>query len=154
TLVDIDDSFVPYPCNAYLIGNNIEDYFIHKRNNKSIRFLCDFISGDHLESKFLVDKYQLILSEQDQGFPLTIDDHQSWSISFDFSVLKTTNDYLDIPLLTFDTYSVRIPINKITTNTQIAIVRQTNERKIKVYVNNECRISECPIMTQFYLHVL
>ncbi|CAF5201988.1 unnamed protein product, partial [Rotaria magnacalcarata] len=39
TLVDIDDSFVPYPCNAYLIGNNIEDYFIHKRNNKSIRFL-------------------------------------------------------------------------------------------------------------------
>ncbi|CAM4974073.1 unnamed protein product [Rotaria socialis] len=154
TLVDIDDSFVPYPCNAYLIGNNIEDYFIHKRNNKSTRFLCDFINGDHLESKFLVDKHQLILSEQDQGFPLTIDDHHSWSISFDFSVLKTTNDYLDIPLLTFDTYSIRIPVNKVTTNTQIAIVRQTNERKIKVYVNNECRISECPIMTQFYLHVL
>ncbi|CAF1287352.1 unnamed protein product [Rotaria sordida] len=157
TLLDINDLFVPYPFSAYLIGNNIEDYIIHKRNNRSIKFLRDFINNYHLENIFILDNHQLILTEQSEGFPLTIDYEESLTISFNFSILKISNDYLDIILLTFDTqdkYSIRIPINKITNNTQIAIIFQINERKIKVYINNECRIFECPIITKFNIYIL
>ncbi|CAF3638526.1 unnamed protein product, partial [Rotaria sp. Silwood2] len=84
--------------NAYLIGTKIEDYIIHKRNNKSIQFLRDFINNHHLECKFILDNHQLILTEQSQGFPLTIDYNESLTISFNFSILKIPNYYLDITL--------------------------------------------------------
>ncbi|CAF4787472.1 unnamed protein product, partial [Rotaria sp. Silwood1] len=157
TMIDIDDSLVAYPFSAYLVGENVQDYFIPTRNNKSIRFLRDFINNYHLESVFIVENYQLILPEHNEGFPLTIDDQQSLTISFDFSVLKMSHDYLDIPLLTFDppdVFSIQIPINKITNKTQIAIIFQLNERKIKIYINNECRILESPIITKFHIHIL
>ncbi|CAF3009938.1 unnamed protein product [Rotaria sp. Silwood2] len=157
TMIDIDDSLVAYPFSAYLVSENVQDYFIHTRNNKSIRFLRDFINNYHIESTFIVENYQLILPEHNEGFPLTIDYQQSLTISFDFSVLKMSHDYLDIPLLTFDppdVFSIQIPINKITNKTQIAIIFQLNERKIKIYINNECRTLESPIIRKFHIHIL
>ncbi|CAF5014485.1 unnamed protein product, partial [Rotaria sp. Silwood1] len=156
-LLDIDDLFVPYPFSAYLIGNKIEDYLIHKENNKSIKFLRDFINNYHIESTFILDNHQLILNEQSQGFPLIIDYNESLTISFNVSILKISNNSFNISLLTFDiqdTYSIQIPINKITNNTQIAIIFQLNEQNIKVYINNECRIYECPIIKKFNIHIL
>lgn len=146
TLLDIDDLFVPYPYSAYLIGNKIEDNLIRKRDNISGQFLRDFIHYDHLETKFKLDNQQLILTEQSNGFPLVVNNAESWTISFDFSLLKIPTNTLEIPLLVFDSNSIRIPIKKFTNNNNhIAIIYQSNESKLEIFINNECKIVECSI---------
>ncbi|CAF2960714.1 unnamed protein product, partial [Rotaria sp. Silwood2] len=152
-LVDFDDLLVPYPFNAYLISHSSEDNFENK--NSTTKFLRDFINNNHLENKFEFDNdYYLFLPEQSQGFSLIINNNESTTISFDFSLPKMPNNCHDILLLTFNTDSIRIPINKIVNPTQIAIIFEINQQKLKVYINNELRMVKCSIVEKFTVYIL
>ncbi|CAF4860740.1 unnamed protein product [Rotaria sp. Silwood1] len=152
-LVDFDDLLVPYPFNSYLISHSSEDNFENK--NSTTKFLRDFINNNHLENKFEFDNdYYLFLPEQSQGFSLTVNNKESTTISFDFSLPKMPNNCHDILLLTFNTNSIRIPINKIVNPTQIVIIFEINQQKLKVYIKNELRMVKCSIVEKFTIYIL
>jgi hypothetical protein len=152
SLINIDQTFVPYPYSAYLIGDNIQDYIQTKRNVKTNAFLRDFVNDDHLENVFQFDNHQLILGKESNGFPLMIDHHGSLTISFDFEIL-TNSENSDIQLLTSDAFSIRIPSNKITQPTRIAIIFDSNTRQTTIYLNNDYQIIENSL-TKYNLHIL
>ncbi|CAF0744045.1 unnamed protein product [Didymodactylos carnosus] len=148
---------VAYPYSAYLVGDNVQDYIHRTRSANSSAFLRDFVNGHHLEkATFTFDHHQLILPEESGGFPLTIDYHESLTISFDFRIL-TKFENVDIVLLTFttpDIFSIQIPLSKINDETRTAVVFHSNDRQMKIYINNECRTFEIPIMTKFIVQLL
>ncbi|CAF4467080.1 unnamed protein product [Rotaria socialis] len=134
-----ENSIVEYPFSAYLIGENPEDFVYSTRANSSVVLLRDFMYQHHLENKFSFDNHHLILSEQSTGFPLSIDndDMTSLTISFDFQIL-TSNEKSDI--LLFKIESTEIIVNITNETIRCTIVFLAKKRRIKVYINNKCRL--------------
>ncbi|CAF1253694.1 unnamed protein product [Rotaria sordida] len=166
-LINIENSIVPYPYSAYLVNcDDIQNYVYKRQSPNSTNVLCDLINDYHLDTSYTLDYYQLILSKDSSGFPLSIVNHQSsLTISFDFEVLNRipnhTNEQFDIELFTLETteiFSVRIPLNKIDNLIRTAIVICSKEQKIKIYLNNLCQIIDTNIeiqtMTNFNFHIL
>ncbi|CAF1293234.1 unnamed protein product [Rotaria sordida] len=165
-LIDIENSIVPYPYRAYLVSYDMQNYVHRRRSTTSTTVLCDLINDYHLDTSYTLDNNQLLLPKDSSGFPLSIVDHQSsLTISFDFEILNTTSDHtneqFDIELFTLETtesFSVRIPLNKIDNPTRIAIVICSPEQKIKIYFNNLCQTIhssyEIQTMTNFNFHIL
>ncbi|CAF3962695.1 unnamed protein product [Rotaria sp. Silwood2] len=148
-LVNTENSIVAYPFSAYLIGDDIQNYFHTSRLSNSRTRLRDFVNEHHLETAFSLDDHHLILSETSNGFPFPIDNlASSLTISFDFKLITSTdnssNNNTNIQLFTLTTmeiFSVEIPkLSEMNEETQIAIVFQPNEQQIKLYMNNRCRI--------------
>ncbi|CAF4803881.1 unnamed protein product [Rotaria sp. Silwood1] len=164
-LINIKNVLVAYPYSAYLVGNNIQDYFhtircsqpnaISKRGS----FLRDFANDHHLEVPFTIDQitedhHLLKLSADSNGLPLSIDNHESLTISFDFEILtanlvENSQDELDITLFALgdDTFPIRITLYKLNDDftdetiphrKRIAILFQAQEQT-KIYINNEYR---------------
>ncbi|CAF3346877.1 unnamed protein product [Rotaria socialis] len=133
---------VSCPYSAYLVGNGAQDSIYTSRNRPSTRFLRDFINENHIETVFIVDNQQLILTEDSNGFPFLMSNQAlPFTISFDFQILtKTKHDAIDksdILLFTLETneiISVRIPFNEAT---RTIILINPNERHIHIYINNE-----------------
>ncbi|CAF3947497.1 unnamed protein product, partial [Rotaria sordida] len=160
-LINIENSIVPYPNNAYLVGFNTENFFLRKRSITPKIVLCDFVNEYHLDTSYTLDDYQLLLPEDSNGFPLSIDSHQSaLTISFDFEILNKISNQLFVlfTLETTENFSVQIPLNKIDHRTRTAIVICLKEQKIKIYLNNLYQIIdsnfEIQTMIKFNFHIL
>ncbi|CAF2919893.1 unnamed protein product [Rotaria sp. Silwood2] len=165
-LINLENSLVAYPYSAYLIDDQIQNNFHTLRSATSTTFLRDFVSEHHLETTFTMDDYQLVLPENSNGLPLSIDNHaSSLTISFDFKILrKVENDadkILDILLITLETteiFSVQISISKLENEIRTAIVFDTNERQLIIYFGNECRkfhvTCEISNMAKLNFHIL
>ncbi|CAF3581442.1 unnamed protein product [Rotaria sp. Silwood1] len=167
-LINIENSIVPYPYRAYLINYDDIQNYVHKRQNiNSTNVLCDLINEYHLYTSYTLDDYQLLLPENNSGFPLSIvNDRSSLTISFDFEILNRTSNHtdeqFDIQLFTLETteiFSVQIPLNMIEKSIRTAIVICLEEQKIKIYLNNLCQIInttnvEIQTMTNFNFHIL
>ncbi|CAF0793768.1 unnamed protein product [Rotaria sordida] len=164
TLMTMENVLVAYPYSAYLIGNEIEHYFYTSRylknddfTDKKISLIRDFVNDHHCEVPFNIDMithdhHLLKLSEDSDGFPLSIDNSQSLTISFDFEIITTEemenrSDELDIILFALENemISIRICMNDINDDfidetmkyrQRVAILFQTNEQT-KVYINNK-----------------
>ncbi|CAF2152452.1 unnamed protein product, partial [Rotaria magnacalcarata] len=130
------------PYSAYLVGSDAQDSIYTSRNRPSTRFLRDFINENHIETVFIADNQQLILTEDSNDFPFLMSNQTlSFTTSFDFQILtKTKHDAIDksdILLFTLKTNkikSVRIPFNEAT---RTIIIINPNERHINIYINNE-----------------
>ncbi|UJR34786.1 hypothetical protein I4U23_027567 [Adineta vaga] len=146
---------VRYPFNAYILSTDDGHNLYRSRSASTKIFLRDFVHQHHLETEFLVNDNRLILTEESNGFPFPIIDHSdSWTISFDFEFIGNDSKE-DICLLTFgNTLTVRIPFEKVTKNTHIAIVFFANNEHIKTYINQEYKISKVFITSPFKLHLL
>ncbi|CAM4807592.1 unnamed protein product, partial [Rotaria magnacalcarata] len=150
------DNIVFYPYSAYLIADHARDNIYTTRRDRTTTFLRDFINGHHLETTFTVDDRQLILPKYSSGFPLIVDRHESWTLSFDFRIL-TQHKIPDLILAAFDVlaiFSIRMPTSKVNDQTRVAIVFDSNASQIKLYINNECRSIECPALSNFNIHIL
>ncbi|CAF4092810.1 unnamed protein product, partial [Rotaria sordida] len=112
-LLTMENVLVAYPYSAYLIGNDIQQYFYTSRcskndsNDKKTSLLRDFVNDQHFEVPFNVDMVTtddnlLKLSKENDGFLLSLDNHQELTISFDFEINATENhpDELDVVLFT------------------------------------------------------
>ncbi|CAF4891601.1 unnamed protein product [Rotaria sp. Silwood1] len=179
-LLTMENVLVAYPYSAYLIGNDIQEYFYTNRCSKNdstdekIHLLRDFVNNQHLEVSFDVkmittDNHLLKLSEENHGFPLSLDNHQSLTISFDFELSKTENcpDELNVVLFTLDdaTFSMCICMNDDFTDEtmvkrqRVAILFEINEQT-KVYINNKfqtlnyCHNYDSQINTKLNLQLL
>lgn len=139
--VPIENLIVDYPFNAYLIGENSEDYLHSTRTNPSNICLRDFINEHHIEMKYSIDDndHCLNLPDQSSGFPLLIDntDMKSLTISFDFQILSS-NDKSDVLLFEIDSNEVTMKCND--QKVQCVIIFLAKKRQIKLYINNKCRI--------------
>ncbi|CAF0737820.1 unnamed protein product [Rotaria sordida] len=138
--IHTENSLVDYPFNAYLIGENSEDYLYTTRINSSNIFLRDFINEQHIETTFTFDdNHYLILSEQSIGFPMIInnDNITSLTISFDFQILSS-NENSDILLFKFN--STEITWKKTDEKLRCVIIFLAKKGHIKVYINNKYRI--------------
>ncbi|CAF5062868.1 unnamed protein product, partial [Rotaria sp. Silwood1] len=114
---------VPYPYSTYLISEHVQDNIYRKRNDSSKNFLKDFVNDDHLETIFTVYKDQLILPKDSQGFPITIDHNDSWTITFDFNLYELQlHDLVLIAFNATEAFQIQIPLNKITDDTRTAII--------------------------------
>ncbi|CAF3929850.1 unnamed protein product, partial [Rotaria sordida] len=112
-LINIENSIVAYPYSAYLVGNNVQDYFTTvRRTTASTSVLRDFVNEQHLQATFTVEDHQLRLPENSDGFPFSLDNYStSLTISFDFEIqTETENDILLCTLGTPEMFSVRIPL--------------------------------------------
>ncbi|CAF3929639.1 unnamed protein product [Rotaria sp. Silwood2] len=186
-LVTMENVLVAYPYSAYLIGNDIHQYFYTNRclkndNSTDMKtsLVRDFVNDHHLEVPFNIDlittdHHLLKLSEDSDGFPLPIDNHQSLTISFDFEIIPTDEmenrpDELDIILFTLENeiFSIRINMNDMNDDfidetikyrQRVAILFQTNEQT-KVYINNKlqtlnyCHSFEPTIKSKLILQLL
>lgn len=120
-IINILNSIVPYPYNAYLIQGYSEDYFYINRQIPSKRFRRDFIDNYHLQTEFYLDEDQLILTENTFGFPLSINNNlSSFTITFHCQIPRHQQN--NIQLLTLETLSISIPFDQIEGKTQIVIV--------------------------------
>ncbi|CAF1258882.1 unnamed protein product [Rotaria sordida] len=162
-LLTIENVLVAYPYSAYLIGNDIHQYFYTSRclKNESIDkktcLLRDFVNDHHFEVPFdinmiTIDHHLLRLSKDSNGFPLSVDNYQSLTISFDFDIIPIDDienrpDELDIVLFAIENemFSIRIYLNDMNDDfidetikyrQRVAILFQTNEQT-KVYINNK-----------------
>ncbi|CAF3325918.1 unnamed protein product [Rotaria socialis] len=186
TLATIDNVLVAYPYSAYLVGNNKNEYFYTNRCSKKdltdekTSMLRDFVNDHHFEVPFnsaaiTVDHHQLKLTEDSDGFPLSIDTCQSLTISFDFEIFPTDSsenhaDGLDIVLFSLENeiFSSRISINNMNDDfidetmanrQRVAIVFQNNEQT-KVYINNKyqtlnyCHTFDLRTKPKLNLHLL
>ncbi|CAF3952910.1 unnamed protein product, partial [Rotaria sordida] len=156
-LLTMENILVAYPYSAYLIGNDIQQYFYTSRcpkndsKDKKISLLRDFINDQHFEVPFNVDMITtdnnlLKLSKENDGFLLSLDNHQELTISFDFEISATENrcDELDIVLFTLDDaiFSIHVCMNDNFINEtkiyrqHVAILFQIN-KQAKVYTNNK-----------------
>ncbi|CAF3363494.1 unnamed protein product [Rotaria sp. Silwood2] len=137
--------------------DNDQDNIYKVRSNRSTIFLCDFVDSQRLETEFRFENQQLVLQHDKNGLLLTIDHCESWTISFDFQLLDKFDNH-DFILLTFDdtleTFSIRIPTSKICNQTQITIVYYSNKREIKIYIDNEYQLVECPSMISYNIYIL
>ncbi|CAF4710126.1 unnamed protein product [Rotaria sp. Silwood1] len=165
-LLTMENVLVAYPFSAYLIGNDIHQYFYTSRYSKDnsadnkISLIRDFVNDQHFKVPFnidtiVTDQHLLKISEESDGFLLSIDNYQSLTISFDFEIISTDEiqnhpDELDIVLFTIEneTFSIRICMNDMNDDfidetmkyrQRVAILFQTNERT-KVYINNKYQI--------------
>ncbi|CAF3090352.1 unnamed protein product [Rotaria sp. Silwood2] len=163
TFMTMENVLVAYPFSAYLVGNDIHQYFYTSRcskddsADKKIFLLRDFVNDHHVKVPFNIDmittnQHLLKLSEDSDGFPLSIDNYQSLTISFDFEIIQTDDmenhsDELDIILFAIENemFSIRICMNDMNDDfiddtmkycQRVAILFQTNEQT-KVYVNNK-----------------
>ncbi|CAF4751560.1 unnamed protein product [Rotaria sp. Silwood2] len=163
TFMTMENVLVAYPFSAYLVGNDIHQYFYTSRcskddsADKKIFLLRDFVNDHHVKVPFNIDmittnQHLLKLSEDSDGFPLSIDNYQSLTISFDFEIIPTDDmenhpDELDIVLFAIENemFSIRIYMNDMNDDfiddtmkycQRVAILFQTNEQT-KVYVNNK-----------------
>ncbi|CAF0824617.1 unnamed protein product [Adineta steineri] len=144
---------VTYPSSAYLISDSVQDNIYRKRNDDSTTFLRDFVNDNHLETEYIIDNHHLVLPKDSQGFLLTMNDNSSsWTISFHFQLDKISHD--DIPLITSETFSISIPSSKITDKTQAAITFDADSQQTKVYINNEYRIFNSPVIAQSNIYLL
>ncbi|CAF2112743.1 unnamed protein product [Rotaria magnacalcarata] len=155
-LLAMENVLVAYPYSAYLIGNDIQEYFYTSRSSKpdstdkKTSLLRDFVNNEHFEVPFDIDmitkdSYLLKLSEESDGFLLSLDNHQSFTISFDFEINAIENrpDEFDVVLFTLDgeMFSIRVCMNDdfidktIINRQRVAILFQINEQT-KVYINN------------------
>ncbi|CAF3684272.1 unnamed protein product, partial [Rotaria sordida] len=156
-LLTMENVLVAYPYSAYLIGNDIQQYFYTSRcskndsNDKKTSLLRDFVNDQHFEVPFNVDMVTtddnlLKLSKENDGFLLSLDNHQELTISFDFEISATENhpDELDVVLFTLDDaiFSIHVCMNdNFIDETRIyrqhvAILFQIN-KQAKVYINNK-----------------
>ncbi|CAF2236238.1 unnamed protein product [Rotaria magnacalcarata] len=154
-LLTMENVLVAYPYSAYLIGNDIQQYFYTCRcaKNESTdkkTLLRDFINDEHFEVPFNAD-----MITANDGFSLSLDNQQSLTISFDFEIVSTDEaancpNQLDIVLFTLDdaTFSIRVCLNDINDDfideTRIhqqraVILFQINEQ-VKVYINNNVQM--------------
>ncbi|CAF4751629.1 unnamed protein product [Rotaria sp. Silwood1] len=166
TLINIENSIVPYPNSAYLIGFDTQHFFHRKRSITPKTLLCDFVNEYHLDTSCTLDDYQLLLLEDSGGFPLSINSYQSsLTISFDFEILNKisnhSNELFNFLLFTLDATeicSVRIPSDQIDNRARTAIVICSKEQKIKIYLNNLYQVItssfEIQTMTKFNFHIL
>lgn len=166
-LLTMENVLVAYPYRAYLIGNDTQQYFYTNRclNNDSMNertsSLCDFVNDQHFDVPFSTDMITrddhrfLKLSDGNDGFPLSLDNHPSMTISFEFEIMsinETENrpDKLDIVLFISEQqkYSIQIHMNDINDDfidenmkylQRVAILFQINQ-ETKVYVNNKLYI--------------
>ncbi|CAF4154071.1 unnamed protein product [Rotaria sp. Silwood2] len=157
--INIENSIVAYPYRAYLVGNNVQDYFTTVRSTTaSTPVLREFVNEQHLQTAFTVEDHQLRLPGNSDGFSFSLDNYStSLTISFDFEIQTETET--DILLCTLDTpemFSVRIPLSKVQGETHAAIVFHWNERNAKIYINSECRTfnGEFQNQTMAELHIL
>ncbi|CAF3285946.1 unnamed protein product [Rotaria sp. Silwood2] len=137
--------------------DNDQDNIYKVRSNRSTIFLCDFVDSQHLETEFRFENQQLVLQHDKNGLLLTIDHCESWTISFDFQLLDKFDNHYFI-LLTFDdtleTFSIRIPTSKIYNEIRIGIVYYSNKREIKIYIDNDYQLVECPSMISYKIYIL
>ncbi|CAF0796987.1 unnamed protein product [Rotaria sordida] len=163
TLMTMENILVAYPFSAYLIGNDIHQYFYtsrcfkHNSTEKKTSLIRDFVNDHHFEVPFNIDMittdhHLLKLSKDNYGFPLSIDNSQSLTISFDFEIIpiddmENSRDELDIILFALENemFSIRIYMNDMDDDfidetmkyrQRVAILFQTNEQT-KVYINNK-----------------
>ncbi|CAF0859833.1 unnamed protein product [Rotaria sordida] len=166
-LINVENSIVAYPYSAYLIDDHVQNNFHTLRSTMPTTFLRDFVSEHHLETAFTMDDHQLVLPENSNGLPLSIDNDalSSLTISFDFKILRKiendTDKKLDILLITLESteiFSVQISISKIENEIRTAIVFDLKERQMIIYFNNEYRkfhiAFEIPKMTKLNFHIL
>ncbi|CAF4919026.1 unnamed protein product, partial [Rotaria sp. Silwood1] len=156
-LLTMENVLVAYPSSAYLIGNDIQQYFYTSRcpkndfDDKKTCLLRDFVNNQHFEVPFNVDMVTsddnlLKLSKENDGFLLSLDNHQELTISFDFEISTTENrpDELDVVLFTLDDaiFSIHICMNdNFIDETRlyrqhVVILFQIN-KQAKVYINNK-----------------
>ncbi|CAF0887015.1 unnamed protein product [Rotaria sordida] len=124
-LINIENSIVAYPYSAYLVGNNVQDYFTTvRRTTASTSVLRDFVNEQHLQATFTVEDHQLRLPENSDGFPFSLDNYStSLTISFDFEIqTETENDILLCTLGTPEMFSVRIPLTDQTYQSKVFIL--------------------------------
>ncbi|CAF3541029.1 unnamed protein product [Rotaria sordida] len=162
------DSFVAYPYSAYLVGDDVQDFVYIPRSTSSTTFLRDFVNEHHIETTLTtINDYQLILTEDNDGFPFSIDNQMtSLTISFDFQILtknqNDSNNTFDILLFTLEIiekHSIKIPFNKNNEKTRTVILIHPNEHEIKIYINkNICQTInnkfDNQTMTKFNFHFL
>ncbi|CAF3356499.1 unnamed protein product [Rotaria socialis] len=155
-VLPMENVLVAYPYSAYLIGNDIQQYFYTSRcskndfTEKKSSLLRDFVNNEHCEVPFNIDMitkddYLLKLSEESDGFLLSLDNHQSYTISFDFEITAIENrpDEFDVDLFTLDgtMFSIHVCMNDdfidetMINRQHVAILFQINEQA-KVYINN------------------
>ncbi|CAF3688992.1 unnamed protein product [Rotaria sp. Silwood1] len=160
-------SIVAYPYSAYLVGDDVQNFVYTPRSTSSTILLRDFVNAHHIETPLTINDHQLILAEDSDGFPLSIDNQMiSLTISFDFQILtknqSDSNDTFDVLLFTLQTiekHSVRIPLNKNNEETRTVILIHPKEQEIKIYINNNiCQTInnqfDNQTMTKFNFHFL
>ncbi|CAM4944105.1 unnamed protein product [Rotaria socialis] len=155
-LLPMENVLVAHPYSAYIMGNDIQQYFYTSRcskndfTGKKTSLPRDFVNNEHFEVPFDIDMitkddYLLKLSEESDDFLLSLDNHQSFTINFDFEISATENrpNEFDVVLFTLDDtmFSTRVCMNDdfidetMINRKRVAILFQINEQ-VKVYINN------------------
>ncbi|CAF4110990.1 unnamed protein product, partial [Adineta steineri] len=148
TLVHTENSLVAYPSHAYVIvGDNTKDYQYTSRITPSVTLLRDFINEDHLTSDFQIDEHGLILSENSDGFPLTIK-QDFFTIAYDFQLSQTENEMQTLTLMTTNNVSIEIPLKKPSQTIRIAMIGNISEQQIQVYWNNQNQTFQIPFSNE------
>ena len=95
-IVHTENSIVDYPFSAYLVGDDLEDYFITEQTESVTNVIRDFVSEHHLTSP-----------DESNGFLLPIDNDEksSFTVSFDFQILST-DEKPDILLFKLDSTEI------------------------------------------------
>ncbi|UJR18238.1 hypothetical protein I4U23_005138 [Adineta vaga] len=138
TLVHTENSLVAYPSHAYVVGDISKDYVYTSRTMPSTLLLRDFVNKDHFAVRFQIDEYGVILSEDSEGFPLTIErDVSCFSITYDFQLLQTANEMETITLVMTNSFSIEIPLTNFNQITRVIMVGNINEQQLKVYWDNQ-----------------
>ncbi|CAF0773776.1 unnamed protein product [Adineta ricciae] len=140
-VINTENSIVAYPFNAYLVGDQIDDYRYQSRTTKSTHFLRDFVSERHLQIDFLLnDQRQLVLTANSFGLPISVDkDLISFTISFDFQITAPL-DSISLVSDTADVFSLKIPF--FDKETRVVLVFYPREQQTKVYINRVCQTFE------------
>ena len=147
TVVHTENSLVAYPSHAYIVGDNTKEYLHVSRSNPSSSFLCDFVNEDHLTSHFQIDEHGLVLSENSDGFPLTVKQN-FFTIAYDFQLSQTENEMQTITLMMINSVSIEIPLKKPKQTIRIAMVGNISEQQIKVYWNNQNQTFHIPFANE------
>ncbi|UJR32400.1 hypothetical protein I4U23_019862 [Adineta vaga] len=137
--IPAENSLVDYPFHAYLIGNDQQEYLVQTRIKSTSNILRDFVHEHHLETKFTLDHNHLILPENSDGFLLSVENHEtaSLTISFDFQI-TSSDDERNIRLFTLD--STEITWENSNKQGHCVIIFLTKKRQLKVYINDKYRL--------------
>ncbi|CAF0943984.1 unnamed protein product [Adineta ricciae] len=132
--INMEKTLVSYPFSAYLVGDDSHDYFLRTSRNT----LRDFVHQCHLQTSFSVDNQYLILSDNSNGFQLSIDNNEtsSTTISFDFQIIPQ-DQQSNFVLFTFDLLEIKWDVTP--KKCRCVVIFSPQDMHIKVRINHTSR---------------
>ena len=153
-LIHIENTIVPYPFNAYLVGIAQRHFVYTDRLIYPKKFLRDFVHQSHLDIQFNFDEDYLKLTKESSGFPLIIEENlSSFTISFQFQLEITESN--DIQLLTINHSPIQFSLDHLDQKQTIVLLISFEQQQIHLFTPHKHQTSSIPssISNNEKLHV-